>query len=314
MVIDAVRYNKHRYQFSITKHFVKQKISLKMALISINTDEGQTSEQKHNIDEETRMWLAKNKLNKLISTFAEDDITLDDLVLFQPSDIETFANELKLSTILKVRLRSAMRELIADYATQTQKDEWDMDSTTQYTQKNKEFKVKLDKKTGVVTLINTENCCDKAGIMGTVVVRKGHIRVWKLRVISIAQKHQYFESYIGIKSIDPDTAKRANIAHLSSAANYGTLSQHSNDDKYLMSMGLLLNDLSVYDQDDLTKNINTGDLIELKLNLKQGMFSMKVNDNQETIIWKWKELMDDLAYKLYFNTDCSADGNTIQLL
>ena len=58
----------------------------------LETDEGVVPEEKNekHLDGETAKWLSTHKLEKLIPKFIEDDVTLDDLKLFELTDIDGF--------------------------------------------------------------------------------------------------------------------------------------------------------------------------------------------------------------------------------
>ena len=83
----------------------------KLVLSKINSEHEEMKED-ISIDEEIKVWLKGNKLSELISRFAEDGMTLEELSKFKLDEIDGFAKELRCKTILRVRLRTAMIKLI----------------------------------------------------------------------------------------------------------------------------------------------------------------------------------------------------------
>ena len=279
-----------------------------MAASLIETEGKPEPEIKDNIDAETKSWLIENKLEKLISKFAKDKITLQDLTQFRVKEIDEFAKELDCTMILKVRLRTAMTTLIESYNKQKQKDAWDLSSIANL----KKDKVKLDDKTQTVTIRNESSGTHMASILGTIIVKTGEVREWKIKIIKIAKKHEYYEAYIGIKSIDEF---KGYLSGATGCNGYGVLQSHFSDDrKHFGYGGLIFSRVEVYRQKNITKNIIEGDIIDLKLDLKKGELSMKINNGQEIIMWKWSEVADGLRYKLYFNCGNSKDDYAVQLL
>lgn len=257
----------------------------------LETDEGK-HEGKQGIDAETEQWLKDKKLSQLVAKFQSDDISLGDLQLFTLDDIEGFVTDLEpLTTILKVRLRAGLKDVINGHAKRKQKDKWDVESLLEWTQANELIHGKVDGQTRTVTMRNESSGEFQAGIRGTQFVELGDVRTWKLKVVRIAKQSRYFEAYI-----------------------FAKVMRYSQDGTCLQYGGIVLNGTNVYRQSDITRNICEGDEISLALDLVKGRVTVRVNGQHQMLLWQWSKMDKNLRYRLHFNVDCSADDWMVQMM
>jgi len=281
-------------------------------------DEGQDEmdqEGKQEMGEETKQWLHKNGFVPLFQAgFIKDSITIQDLVHFTTSDCDNFCDELKIGIIWKVRFRKAVQELVAAKARQSKADEWDTkEFNLEEYNDGKRFHVNFNKNT--VTLRNESSYCH-VGLFGRITVSKGECRKWRFKIIRIAKQRNYYEAYLGIECV---SNHKAFLRGETSLGGYGVIKQFSTKNKQneiaqLQYGGIILDDGAIYGQKDINKKINEGDMVETKLDLINGQFTVKVNNQNEMVLWQWEQISEDLQYKMCLTVSNSSDDYQIQLL